>query len=73
MTFKELGDVIKANNIPEDVKLMSDSGWECNETEMDGIWYNRKLNTIIFTQGTFMKCDNWSDEDCWVRLHGCLE
>lgn len=73
MTFVELAEIIKINNIPEDVKLMSDSGWECNETEMNGIWYNVELNTIVFTQGIYMCCDNWYYEDGWVLLHGDLK
>lgn len=43
--------IIKENNIPKDVHFMSDSGWECDPTEMDGVFYNRQSNTIVFTQG----------------------
>ena len=42
--------LIKKYNIPEDVHLMSDSGWECEETEMCGVYYNKAKNLIIFTQ-----------------------
>ena len=73
MTFKDLENLIITNSIPKNVKLMSDSGWECSETEMDGVWYNRELNTIIFTQGDYMKCDHWSDEEGWVALHGDMK
>lgn len=72
MTFKRLSDIIKEHDIPENVRLMSDSGWECNETEMNGIWYNPELNTIIFTQGNYCEHDNWYDKDRWVLLQGCL-
>lgn len=41
MTFEKLKNLIVENNIPENVHLLSDSGWECSETEMDGIFYNR--------------------------------
>lgn len=50
MTFEKLQALIKKHNIPSDVKLLSDSGWECDETEMDGVFYNEKENHIIFTQ-----------------------
>lgn len=50
MTFELLNKLIEENNIPKDVRLQSDSGWECDETEMDGVWYNRDTNTMIFTQ-----------------------
>lgn len=50
MTFAILKKIIEKHNIPEDVELLSDSGWECGATEMDGVWYNAKLNVIEFTQ-----------------------
>lgn len=52
LTFKKLSKIIKNNNIPETVHLMSDSGWECSETEMNGILYNEKENIIVFKQDT---------------------
>jgi len=50
MTFEKLKELIEKYNIPSNVKLLSDSGWECDETEMDGVFYNEKENHIIFTQ-----------------------
>lgn len=50
MTLDVLYKIIDKNNIHEDVHLMSYSGWECAPTEMNGIFYNRKSNTIVFTQ-----------------------
>lgn len=50
MTFEKLKKIINKYNIPENVHLLSDSGWECDETEMCGIYYNKKQNVIIFTQ-----------------------
>ena len=50
MTFEILKKIIEKHNIPEDVELLSDSGWECSATPMDGVWYNAKLNEIQFTQ-----------------------
>ena len=50
MTFERLSNLINKYNIPKNVHLLSDSGWECNATEMSGIYYNKKLNVIIFTQ-----------------------
>lgn len=51
MTMERLSQIIEENKIPMDVHFMSDSGWECDPTEMDGVFYNRKSNTIVFTQG----------------------
>lgn len=50
MTFEKLKELIEKHNTPSNVKLLSDSGWECNETEMDGVFYNEEENHIIFTQ-----------------------
>ena len=48
MTVKLLNDILKENNIPEDVVMWSDSGWECDATDMDCIYYNKiKNNSII--------------------------
>lgn len=50
MTYKELNKLFKQYNIPDDVILMSDSGRECCATDMDGVYYNKEDNTIVFTQ-----------------------
>lgn len=45
-------ELIEKHNIPKDVKLLSDSGWEYGATEMDGVYYNIDRNTLLFTQDT---------------------
>lgn len=50
MTFDKLKELIEKYNIPSNVTLLSDSGWEVEETDMDGVFYNEKENHIIFTQ-----------------------
>lgn len=67
MTFSNLSQIIEDNNIPKDVKLMSDSGWECSETDMDGVYYNKDTNTIIFTQYT-SDYDKYYDDENWKVL-----
>ncbi len=64
MTMEILFRIIKENNIPKDVHFMSDSGWECDATEMDGVFYHRENNTIVFTQGgcsdrEYEQSDGW--------------
>lgn len=51
MTVEKLLNIFQINNIPGDTNLESDSGWECGPTEMNGIYYNKAENLIIFTQG----------------------
>lgn len=50
MTYKILKELMEKHNIPEDVTLMSDSGWECDATHMDCIYYSPVTNCIVFTQ-----------------------
>lgn len=50
MTFELLRELIDVNNIPQDVILRSNSGWECSATEMNGVWYCESDNVIHFTQ-----------------------
>lgn len=50
MTFEKLNNLINKYNIPKNVHLLSDSGWECDATEMCGVYYNEEQNVIIFTQ-----------------------
>lgn len=50
MTKKELKELIEKHTISSDVKLLSDSGWQFDKTEMDGVFYNEKENHIVFTQ-----------------------
>jgi hypothetical protein len=77
MTFAKLNKIIEENHIPHDVKLMSDSGWECGATDMDGVFYNREKNEIVFTQSTmrYDYDDNLKDisyGDGYVALTHCL-
>lgn len=50
MTVGKFAQIIKENNIPEDAVMLSDSGWECSATDMDGIYYNKETNELVFTQ-----------------------
>lgn len=68
MTFKKLKQVIEKNNIPEDVTLMSDSGWECCATDMDGVYYNEDKKVIVFTQ-VGDEYDDYHTSPLWKLLH----
>lgn len=68
MTFDLLQHIIVKNNIPMDVKLMSDSGWECNATDMNAIYYNEEKNLIIFTQTTD-ELNDYNDSDDWMCIY----
>ena len=49
MTIGKLLTLIK--DLPKDAVVMSDSGWECDATDCDGVYYSKKLNTLVLTQG----------------------
>ena len=67
MTVKELKQILTINNIPEDARLMSDSGWECCATDMDGVYYNPKENIVVFTQH-FSEFEKYEEKADWVRV-----
>lgn len=69
MTIEQFQNIIKENNIPLDAKLQSDSGWECGPTEMDGVYYNKKENTIYFTQSGNVRDSYYGEEDMQI-LYG---
>lgn len=64
MTFEELENIIIRNNIPKNVTLLSDSGWECWETDMDGIYYDETKNELIFTQNISKYDDYFNKIKC---------
>jgi hypothetical protein len=70
MTLQKLNKLCKKYNVPDNVLLQSDSGWECNETEMDGPYYNKKENIIIFTQyfSEYEKYERDEYKKNWTRL-----
>lgn len=67
MKFYELVELFDKFGVSEDVKLKSDSGWECSATEMNGVFYNEKENLIVFTQANGASGDEYSSQD-WVCL-----
>lgn len=67
MTFEKLKELIEKHNIPSNVKLLSDSGWECYETEMNGVFYNEKENHIVFTQ-EFHLGDEYLENKDYIEL-----
>lgn len=67
MTFDKLNKILQKNKISKNVKFMSDSGWECCATEMNGIYYNKKENIIIFTQ-EFSESESYSKNKEYKKL-----
>lgn len=74
LTFEFLAEIIEKYRIPKNVHLVSDSGWECNESEMDRAYYNKITNTIVFSQndgfgGCSSCCCDYSQDENWIMLY----
>lgn len=72
MTLGEFNKLMKDNNIPEDVTMLSDSGWECGPSDMDGIYYNEADNELVFVQEGNVYDRNYYGKPEWKLLHGKL-
>ena len=73
MTFDILQKIIKENNIPSNVHLTSDSGWECDATEMNGVYYNEAENEIVFTQNGNKYDHPYHDSEEWKNIYSAAE
>lgn len=63
-TLEHLNQICEKNNIPKNVELMSDSGWECDATSIGGAYYHPRQNILVFVQGIddFEEMEaNWGD------------
>lgn len=49
MTTKKLIEILSV--LPDDCVVMSNSGWECDPSDVEGIWYSEELNEVHLTQG----------------------
>lgn len=65
MKVDELFNIFKQNNIPNDAILMSDSGWECSASDMDGVYYNKLKNIVVFTQD-ISEFDSYYKSKDWI-------
>lgn len=68
MKIGEFSKLIKDNNIPEDAIMLSDSGWECEPSCMDGIYYSESKNEIMITQEGD-KYDRYYGNEEWHLIH----
>ena len=65
MTAGELTNIFKQNNIPNDAILKSASVWECGATNMDGVYYNKLKNVVVFTQ-EISKYNRYYGSNDWI-------
>ena len=48
MNIENFKKLIEKYNIPEDIILQSDTGWECGYSDLSSIAYNKKEKRIVF-------------------------
>lgn len=65
MTKNELIKLLEP--LPSDCVIMSNSGWECGETDIGGIWYNKNKNECHLTQGGIYQKEKGYKNDYGVR------
>lgn len=64
ITVGVLIELLISNGIDSKAAIMTDSGWECDETEVDAIYYNPKTNVLMLTrkfgnEQAYADCDDW--------------
>lgn len=50
MTLYNVLRIVESNNLPTDIRILSDSGWECSATDCDGVYYCEEKGCIVLTQ-----------------------
>lgn len=68
MTFSYLREIMETYDIPEDVRLMSDSGWECGATDMRGAFFHKEDKVIVFTQSAQYSDSDYYKENGWKEV-----
>lgn len=67
MTAKEMIDVML--KLPAECRITSDSGWECDETDICEVWYSATENEARLTQDHYDDTQGycliwrWEDDD----------
>lgn len=66
MSVEHFWKLCKQNHIPGNAIMMSDSGWECGESDCEAMFYNPKRNVVMLVQGG--NCEAYSKQDGWVEI-----
>lgn len=68
MTFSYLKEIMKKHNIPEDVRFLSNSGWECGATDMPIVYYHKEDNILEFIQYKSCEYPTYPEERGWKEV-----
>ena len=64
ITIGELIGIVVMGNIDSVAMIMTDSGWECSETEVDLVYYNAKTKVLMLTR-KYGNYDTYEESDDW--------
>ena len=53
LTVGDFNNIINKCGIPSDCVILTDSGWECDPTEVIAVFYNETEKVVVFTQGQY--------------------
>lgn len=53
--------------VPSDAAIMTDSGWECDATEVNLVYYNAKTKVLMLTR-EYGNYEQYADSDDWKLL-----
>lgn len=70
MTVTQLRNTL--DKVPGNTLVVSDSGWECSPTHIDGVYYSPKKGVVVLTQGfidDLEDCNRIYGTDSFVRLY----
>ena len=54
MKINELLSLLNKHKIPLNADIQNDSGWECDATDVGGVYYNEVTNTVVLTQEIYV-------------------
>jgi len=60
MTLELLKVAFEVAKVDKNAKIFSDSGWECDPTNVGGAFYSQNANIVILTQG-FGEFQDWAE------------
>ena len=67
MTIGMLNRIIENFHLPPDTEIQTDSGWECDPTEVDMVYYNSKTKVLMLTRRCG-NCKAYEEDSDWKLL-----
>ncbi len=71
MTVGKLLNIL--SELPVDCTIASDSGWECDPTDIEQIWYIKEFNEVYFTQKESEYSNSVTFEDAHAIVYNAIK